>query len=250
MISAVVLSYNDEKTIGIAISHVQWCDEVLVIDDFSRDKTRAIAKRLGATVFRRNLDDNFADQRNFGLSKAKGPWVLFVDSDEIITPQLAGEIRRVISGSAVGYYFKRRDYLFGRWLNHGETSNVRLLRLAKKHAGRWVRPIHEVWSVKGETGELREPILHYPHPNVAQFIEDINRYTTLNAAYLYSQKIRCSFWHIVGYPAAKFFVNYFWYLGLLDGTAGIVHAILMSFHSFLTRAKLYMLWRKKTYIDS
>jgi hypothetical protein len=96
--------------------------------------------------------------------------------------------------------------------------------------------------VKGTTGQLLSPLLHYPHPNVAQFIEDINTYSTLNAQYLYSQKVRAHWFEILAYPVAKFFRNYFFHLGFLDGTAGVVTALMMSFHSFLTRAKLYQAW--------
>ena len=116
------------------------------------------------------------------------------------------------------------------------------MRLAKKNAGVWQRPVHETWNITGRIGELSQPLLHYPHPDVAQFITDINWYSTLNAHYLYSQKVHVSWWHILAYPKAKFFVDYIWYRGFLDGTAGVVVALMMSFHSFLTRAKLWLLW--------
>ncbi len=262
MISAVVLTHNDEKTVLATLESLSWCDEVLVVDDYSTDKTAQMAKKSGALVHKRHLNDDFAAQRNFGLSKAKGEWVLFMDSDEVVPKELADEIKQLIEsvipakagihddGSPIrsgmtrynGFYLKRKDYLFGKWLNHGETSRVRLLRLAKKEAGQWVRPVHEVWDVHGSVGELSTAIQHFPHQNVAQFLEEINRYSTLNARYLYAQKIRVSWWQVVGYPVGKFFVNYIFYLGFLDGTPGAMVAILMSFHSFLSRAKLWQLW--------
>ena len=134
--------------------------------------------------------------------------------------------------------------MWGRELKHGETANVKLLRLAKKDAGSWTRPVHEVWMVEGEIGQLTSPLLHYPHPNVAQFLEEINTYSSLNAQYLYSQKVRANWLDILAYPAAKFFRNYFYHMGFLDGTAGVIAAIMMSFHSFLTRAKLYQAWNR------
>ncbi len=258
MISAVVLTHNDQLTSERALNSLAWCDEIIVIDDQSTDQTVAIAKKFGAHIYERALSDDFASQRNFGLEKTNHDWVLFVDSDEMVSKELSEEIQRVISviparepGSArndndfVGYFFKRADSLWGRVLKHGETNRVRLLRLAQKDAGKWVRPVHEVWDVKGLVGELREPLLHFPHPNVAQFIEEINFYSTINAHYLFNQKIRAHGWHIIAYPLAKFFLNYVWYLGFLDGTAGAVVAFMMSFHSFLTRAKLWLLWHKK-----
>ena len=252
MISAVVLSHNDEKTIIACLESLSWCDEIIVIDDFSIDKTIDIAKKLGARVYQRHLDNDFASQRNFGLSKAKGEWVLFVDSDEVVMESLQNEIKESIQSTKCnGFYLKRRDFIFGRYLRHGETNRVRLLRLAKKEAGDWVRPVHEVWSPyakasgdKNVIGELNEPLEHFPHQNVAQFLEEINRYSTLNARYLFTQKIGVTWWQVVGYPVGKFFLNYFFYLGFLDGTAGAMIAIFMSFHSFLVRAKLWQLWDK------
>ncbi len=279
MISAVVLTHNDEGHLAKTLASISWCDEVIVVDDESTDKTIDIATKRGASVYTRKLDGDFAAQRNFGLGKAKGParnasqsdaggeWVLFVDSDEIVSEELAREITsltykvipakagiqngtndgsRIKSGmtATVGYYLKRRDWMWGKWLKYGETSRVRLLRLAKKNAGKWQRPVHEVWSVDGATGELVNPLLHYPHQNVAQFLDEINRYSTLNARYLYSLGNHVSWWQIFAYPKLKFFRSYIWYLGFLDGTAGMVVALMMSFHSFLTRAKLWKLWDK------
>ncbi len=246
MISAVILAHNDEKLIQRAIESVSWCDEIIVIDDESTDKTPDIAKKMGAKVFSHPLHDDFASQRNFGLSKAGGDWVLFIDSDEIVSKELALEIMRVLNTSEVyGYFVHRNDFLWGRELKHGETGNVRLLRLAKKNAGKWERPVHEVWQVAGRTETLSSPLLHYPHPDVAQFIDEINRYSTINAKHFYAEGIRANLFQIIAYPGLKFFLNYVWRLGFLDGTPGAIVAFFMSFHSFLTRGKLYLLARKK-----
>ena len=236
--SAIILAKNSAETLDKTLQSLLWCDEVIVVDDESTDATVSIAKKSGASVFSHKSNDDFAAARNWAMDKAKGEWLLFVDSDEVITPELAAEIQNVSNKS--GYYIPRKDYLFGRWLKYGETGRVRLLRLAKKNAGIWRRPVHEAWNIVGETGELSHPLLHYPHPNVAQFMDEINRYSTLNARYLKSRGIHVPGWHIVAYPIGKFFLDYFWYLGFLDGTAGAVVAIMMSFHSFLSRAKLYL----------
>lgn len=247
MITAVVLAHNDEKIIEDAIQSVSWCDEILVLDDYSSDKTVEVVKKVRCRVIERHLNDDFAAHRNFALAQAKGEWVLFIDSDERISADLQKEISEVIKQNKhVGYYVRRIDYLFGRAMLHGETGNMRLLRLAKKDVGLWTRPVHEVWNVDGSVGFLSAPLLHYPHPNVAQFLDKVSRYSTLNAAYLYSQRVKPSLWKIIVYPKAKFFVNYVWSLGFLDGTAGAIVALMMSFHSFLTRAKLYLLWEKNT----
>lgn len=245
MISAVVLTHNDAPSIEKTLESVGWCDEIIVVDDNSTDNTVDIAKKSGASVYIRALNDDFAAQRNFGLSKVKNDWVLFVDSDEIVTPELAQEMKLKAREDISGYYLRREDYMWGRQLKYGELGSVRLLRFAKKTAGKWVRPVHEVWQIMGTTETLEHSLLHYPHPDVAQFIEEINRYSTLNAKHFYDQGVRANIFQIVAYPTAKFFVNYVWRLGFLDGTPGAIVAVLMSLHSFLTRAKLYLLARKK-----
>jgi len=243
MISSVVLTHNDEATIAKTLGSLTWCEEILIIDDGSTDNTLSITRKFTSKIFKHPLDNDFAAQRNFGLSKAKNEWVLFIDSDEIVSPALAKEIREIAAprqlagtrnDNTVGYFIKRRDIMWGRELRHGEQGRMKLLRLAKRDTGKWIRPVHEVWDIKGATLELQHPVLHFPHSSVAQYLGEINRYSTLNARYLYAQKIHVTWWQIVAYPLAKFFLNYFLRLGFLDGTAGAQVAIMMSMHSFLT----------------
>lgn len=247
MISAIILTRNSGDHINHTLESLLWCDELLVIDDYSSDKTREIAGSFKATVFVRHLNNDFAAQRNFALSKAKGDWILFVDSDEVVSGELASEIKKSISIDCAGFYIKRSDWMFGKQLMFGETGRTKLLRLARKGTGIWTRTVHEVWNVQGIVGTLEHPLYHYPHPNVAQFVSEINLYSTLNARYLYAQGIKVPWWHILAYPAAKFFIDYFWFMGFRDGTAGAVVALMMSMHSFLTRAKLWILWNKHRY---
>src|SRR3989344_6237705 len=247
MISAVVLAHNDKTILPRCVEGLSWCDEVIVIDDRSTDETMAVAQKLGAKVFPRPLRDDFSTQRNFGLTKVKGEWVLFVDSDEVVSEELKKEIMQTVNGklqTVKGFFIRRKDFWGGKWLTHGETGNVKLLRLARKDAGKWQQPVHEEWKIGGNVGELVNPLLHYPHQNVAQFLDEINRYSSIRAQYLFKNGIQEPVWHILGKPLAKFLYNYFLRLGFLDGTAGFVVALIMSFHSFLVRGKLWHLWHK------
>lgn len=144
-----------------------------------------------------------------------------------------------------GYYLRRTDVFLGKELHHGESGTNTFLRLAKKKAGMWKRPIHEVWDVKGPTEQLHTPIHHIAAQSLTEFVSKLNAYTTQNAVHLKKQGIKSSFWAVLAYPAGKFLQNYIVKRGFLDGTHGFVHAMFMSFHSFLTRAKLYLLWHKK-----
>lgn len=243
MISAVVLTHNSAATLSTTLKSLGFADELLVIDDHSTDETTTIAKSYGAQVTTHTLSDDFALQRNLGLQIAKGDWVLYVDSDEEVSESLAKELIQAsrAPSDVVGYMIKRTDKLWGKVLQHGETDNVRLMRFAKKDAGVWVRPVHEVWQVKGLIGNFSSPLLHTPHPTVSHFLASVSRYSTVNAQYLYRQNTKIPLWHVVAYPVTKFLVNYVWRLGFLDGTQGAIVAIMMSFHSFLVRSKLWLL---------
>lgn len=239
-ISAIVLTHNSSDTIRTLIERLRFADEVIVIDDNSTDDTVRLAKKSGASVINRAVAEDFSAQRNAGLARAKGPWVLFVDADEMVTKDLADEIRKAVERIDVnGFFLKRQDTMWGKVLRYGETDNVRLMRLGRKGKGLWARPVHEVWNITGVVGTLEHPLIHNPHPNVTEFLADINRYSTINANFLASQRVPVFWWHIVIYPVGKFVQNYVVRQGFRDGMPGMIMAMMMSFHSFLTRAKLW-----------
>ena len=144
MISAVVLTKNSQEQIVKCINSLSWCDEIVIVDDYSKDSTikriekLEVEKRHKVRIYQRNLDNDFAAQRNFGLKKATNSWILFVDSDEVVSKELQSEIMTVvINGKTDGYFIKRTDYFLDRWLKYGETGNIKLLRLGKKGKGPW-----------------------------------------------------------------------------------------------------------------
>ncbi len=248
MITAVVLTKNEERNIVDCLDTLKWCDEIIVIDDSSEDNTAELAKREKVRVYEKSLDDNFSNQRNFALDKANGDWVLFVDADERVTDGLRYEIQTMISDPLNiynGFELKRTDIIWGKHLGHGETANVSFLRLAKKDAGRWQGLVHERWNIKGKIGKLNNPLQHFPHPTIAEFLKEINLYTDIRSKELYEKKVRASFFSVIAYPKAKFILNFFIRRGFQDGLEGFIFALMMSFHSFLVRGKLWMLWQKK-----
>ena len=238
----IICRFRREKGLERALKSVGFADEVMV-------------EEVKATI------KDFAKVRNDVLRRAKNEWVMFVDSDEKVTPALAGEIQK--KGDSLkdinGFYLKRRDRFLGKWLRFGETASVRLLRLGRKDAGRWERPIHEMWMIGGRTEELKNPILHYSHQSVDGMVEKLDRYSEIEAEYRFyktnkltkeqtNKKTKKSsnnkiikIWLLVEmavFPAGKFMQNYFLRLGVLDGMEGFIHALMMSGHSFLVRAKI------------
>ncbi len=240
-ITAVVLTQNEADNIVRCLKSISWCQEIILIDD-STDKTIVKAQNLNILqlkIYQNQTKDDFAYLRNKALKLAKNEWVLFIDADEEVTPELHREIKwQILNTQADGFYIPRRDYFLGRWLKYGETGKIKLLKLGRKGAGKWVRAVHEVWQIKN-TAVLKNTLRHYPHPTISEFLARIQRWSTLDAQVFYKQGIRSNFGKILVYPVGKFILNYIFRLGFLDGMPGLIMALFMSFHSFLTRAKLY-----------
>lgn len=245
MISAVVLTKNEEKNIIDCLESLSFCDEIIVLDDNSQDRTVEIAKKQGAKIFVHSLENNFSKQRNYGLAKADGEWVLFIDADERISSALAYEIRRTILETKYnGFFIKRVDTIWGRRLRFGEAGSAWRLRLGRRNTGKWVGVVHEGWFIDGKVGELKNELDHFPHQSVEEFIREINYYTTLKAMELHKNKINVNWYDLILYPKGKFLKNFIFKFGFLDGIPGLIFALTMSFHSFLVRGKLWLLNQK------
>jgi len=251
MISVIILTKNEERNILDCLETVNWADEIIILDDYSLDRTVEIAqsqKLKNLKILHRALGEDFSKQRNYALSYARNEWILFIDADERVTPELRKEINDFIIEEKRqplinGMYIVRKDVLWGKLLKHGETGNIKLLRLARKDSGTWHGKVHEEWLIDGKTDSFENHLLHFPHQSVGEFLSEINFYTTIRAKDLLIKGEKMSFLKIIFYPKAKFIQNYLLRFGFLDGMEGLVQAILMSFHSFLVRAKLW------TYLD-
>lgn len=241
-LTAIILS-KGEKSLEMAVESVKFCDEILIIKDSSFEGKAKIKQR----IVNRFLAEDFSAQRNYAMKEAKGEWILFVDADEVVTQELAKEIEHEVQStkhkaSETAYYIRRRDYFWGKELKYGETRKARnsgIIRLVKKNSGRWNGRVHEVFVPAGKVGRLNSFLNHYPHQTLKELIGDINYYSTLRAKELLNNNVGINILQIIFYPLGKFVLGYFLYLGFLDGPAGFVYSFMMSFHSFLVRAKLY-----------
>lgn len=243
-VSCVILTKNEEKNIERCLKSVSWCDEIIIIDDFSTDRTLEIAGKK-AKIFKRHLQNDFSSQRNFGMLKAKNIWVFFLDADEVVSSELANEIKTLDEKTEHnGFYIRRKDIIWGKELQYGETGRVKLLRLAKKTAGKWERKVHEYWDVGGDKGELRNPILHFPHQNLREFIRDLDYFSTLHAGENRIEGKKESLLKVIFWPGLKFLDDFILKGGFIDQTQGFVTALMMSFHSFLAWSKIWLTQRK------
>lgn len=249
-LSAVVLTKNEEKNLKICLSSLSICDEIIVVDDDSTDKTTDIAGEYHAKIINHKMDNNdFSGQREYGVEQASNDWVLFIDADEKLSPELQAEIQKLNlednKSDISAYYIKRRDWWWGRELRFGETMSTRnngIIRLIKKGSGKWEGKVHETYKINsGQKSTLNGFLEHNPHPTISEFLKSINYYSSIRAQELHKQGKRVNIWEIVLYPLFKFKYTYCIKLGFLDGPAGFVYAFMMSFHSFLVRTKLYQI---------
>jgi len=241
-LTVIVLTKNEEENIVDCLESVSFADELIVIDDESTDRTVELAKQFTTNILTHALGKNFASQRNFALNSAHGRWVLFIDADERVSQKLRVEIERVVENEkeASGFYIKREDFIWGTALKHGEVANIKILRLARNRTGKWKGRVHETWRISGRKKELRNVLMHTPHPTMKSFVDEIDAYTTLRKEELLEEKRKARAIDIVLYPIGKFVVCYFFKKGYKDGIAGFIYAGMMSLHSFLVRGKTYI----------
>jgi glycosyltransferase involved in cell wall biosynthesis len=243
-LSVVILTKNEEKNLEKLLPTLALAEEVVIVDDNSVDKTLKIAEDFGARVYKRKLDNDFAAQRNFGLEKATGNWILFLDTDEEISKELSNEITQLVSNPLIrtqGYHLKRQDFLWGKLMTGTEAGRTKLLRLIKKGKGKWARRVHEYIIAPENTSVLKNNLIHYPHTTLGEFIKDINYYSTIHAEENRNEGKKASLAKIIFYPAGKFINNWLILGGYKDGGQGFVVSLMMSLHSFLSWSKLWLM---------
>ena len=253
-LSLLLLTKNESENIKKNFSWVGKCQtikEIIVIDDYSTDDTFDQLKKLQSKtqkvrIFSRNLNNNFAAQRNFGISKCKHDWILALDPDEKPTDKLTLFLNHFDKHQYKSYAFKREDIFLGQTIKHGENSHLYFVRLFNKNYGKFVGQVHEIWQSQKPIKKTNLVISHYSHQTIKSFIQKINFYTDIRSAELYQQKVKANMFQIIFFPIGKFIQNYFLRLGFLDGTAGIITALSMSFHVFLNKAKLWHLYKTQS----
>jgi glycosyltransferase involved in cell wall biosynthesis len=241
-ISGVIFTKNAENRIKECLKSLFFCNEIVIIDDNSTDNTENLVKLSKNTRFiRHSLSGDFSCQHNFGLSKATGDWILFVDDDEQVSPLLASEIETAMAGAEEinGFYLKRQDSIWGKTMKHGEHGTLKHLRLMRRGAGLWQGKVHERLFVKGKTRVLKHYLIHRPLTDLSSYLGKINFYTDLLAKEKLELGEKFSFFRLLCYPPAKFLQNYLWRLGFLDGNPGLIMGFMMSLHSLLVKAKMY-----------
>ena len=245
-LSAVVLTQNVAGLMPRCLGALAFADEIVVVDAHSEDGTDRIAEELGARVVR-NPWPGFAAQRRFGIEHARGEWVFMCDSDEVVTPELAAEMRALVDSAGVetpdGFRIRRRNHYMGRPIRHGPWAGDRQLRLFRHSVGRVTeQAVHEGIVVDGEPGALDAVLDHYTHHSLSDSIERINRYTTLEARDRAHRRRIGVLDPLL--PPAGVFLNYFVRRGgWRDGMAGFMLAATTAMYKALLYIKIRVIQR-------
>ncbi|HBP51182.1 MAG: Glycosyl transferase family 2 [Candidatus Shapirobacteria bacterium GW2011_GWE1_38_10] len=251
-ISLLLLTKNEQDNLkgwSDWIHQLTAINEIVVVDDESTDSTVKIlksffTKELSINIFKKKLENNFSDQRNFGLKKCQNDWILFLDADEVPTEKTINYLNHLSLKNGENYSFKRSVVYLGHTISHGQCLNDLPIKLFNKNEGKFINPVHEIWESTSTTIDTYQTILHYSIKSLTAFLQKINFYSSLRAQELFNQKHHPHLWEIIIYPKLKFLDLYFLRLGFLDGTAGIILSLSLSFNSFLVRSKLWHLSQK------
>src|SRR5258708_7509117 len=240
-LSAIIIAKDAEENIGKTISSLPFSDEIIVIDNESSDNTIGVAKKHGAVVYIHKQKD-FADQRNYGLEKAKGKWVLYVDTDEIVSKELAVNIQKVITDETniAAYTLMRKNFYLG---NYPWPYIESILRLFKKSAlKQWYGQLHESPNVNGSIGSLKGFLYHYSHQNLSLMVDKTIVYSKFEAeTRLHSHHPEMVLWRFPRVMISAFLNSFVTQGGWKAGTPCIIESIYQSFSIFITYARLWEL---------
>ncbi|QEH31706.1 Glycosyl transferase family 2 [Aquisphaera giovannonii] len=270
-VSVIVPVKNEAANLRLCLPALAWADEIFVVDSQSRDETESVAAEFGATVVQFHFNGTYPKKKNWALDSLpfRNEWVLIVDADEVVTPELAAEIaRRIDSGEAEGYYLNSQYFFLGRRIRHCGYSECWNLRLFRHELGRYERmpddtggragdnEAHEHVELAGRALRLDHQLEHHAYPTIAAWVEKHNRYAVWEAAMYerfrdepipanigrgkrFKRLLKKIYLRLPARPAVRFVYSYFLRLGFLDGRPGLVFCTLLAFYDFLCWANVY-----------
>jgi glycosyltransferase involved in cell wall biosynthesis len=243
-ISVIVNTWNEEKNIERCLKSVEWVDEIVVVDMNSTDKTREMAKKLGAKVFSHQYTGYVEPARGFALSKATGDWILVLDADEEIPFSLAKKLEKIAEKGKFDFVrLPRKNIIFGRWVKHSRWWPDYNIRFFKKGKVSWTDKIHSVPLTTGEGKNLAvketNAIIHHHYQSVSQYIQRLDRYTDIQSKELFKSGYQFGWQDIISKPIGEFLSRFFAGEGYKDGLHGLVLALLQAFSELIKYLKVW-----------
>ena len=251
-LSVALATLNEERSLGNCLDSVKGlADEVVVVDGSSSDRTVEIAKFFGAKVIVTDNKPIFHINKQQAIDECQGEWILQLDADEVVTPELAEEIRQVVEKDTdlpAAYWIKRKKMFLGRWIKKGGQYPDPVIRLfRRKKAFLPCKSVHEQMVIEGEISWLKNPMLHFPTPSFSVYITKDNRYSTLTALQMKEKNLSLGLFdsmiQIILTPLKVFLSIYIWHKGFLDGFPGFVFAFYSGLHQMTAYIKY---WEIKT----
>ena len=239
-ISATIITYNEERNIARAMESLRCCDEIVVVDSGSSDRTAEIAAKLGANLIESPWG-GYASQKNVAAERASNDWILSIDADEALSEALEGEIWQIKNNGPQfdAYTMPRLAQYLGKWILHSGWYPDRKIRLYHRRKAKWVGEfVHESVHVEdGRVGHLNSDLLHFTCSSLSEHLKSMDRYTTLAAEQLVSQKKTVGMAQLLLDPAWTFWRTYVLQRGFLDGVEGLTIAQMAALYNFLKYAK-------------
>jgi glycosyltransferase involved in cell wall biosynthesis len=244
-ISVTVITKNEEKNISECLKSVDWADEIIVVDSESNDKTVELAKQFTDKIFIRKWE-GYVLQKKFALSLARNEWVLSLDADERITPELKDEILKLSPGEYSGFKIRRKNFLMDKEITScGWEKDYQLRLFRKDKTNLNERLVHEKFITEGKIGTLKNAMLHYTFSSFDEYLSKINYYTSLKAQELFGKKNRVNGWTIFSHTVSAFFAFFIIRRGFKDGVYGLIISLLHSVSTMMNYIKLWELQNRK-----
>jgi len=240
-VSVVLVTKNEEKNIREALQSIGDVSEIIVVDDFSTDKTVEISREFTKKVFQIEWK-GYAAQKQKAIDLAEGPWVFLLDADERFTKPLFEEVKRIVAqqGEYEGFFVPRKNFFLGKWIRHGGWWPDYTLRLFRKEIAHVeARKVHEKVVVSGKAGFLENPLEHFTYRTISDYLKKMEIYSTLAAEELKNKGTKSGIMTMCIHAAFTFVKMYLFRLGFLDGIHGFVLAVLYSYYTFLKYLKLW-----------
>jgi len=240
-VSVYILTFNNLRTIERCLKSLDWAEELVIVDSGSTDGTYEICQRHTDKLYRREFQGH-RDQYQYAADLTTRQWIMFVDADEEVPPELVEEIGGMLKSRAEdvdGFFVYRRTYYLGKWIRYGGWYPDGEIRLYRRDKGRWEGGLHAKIVVGGKVSKLKSRYLHYTYRNITDQIQTIDKYSRIAAEDMAQRGEKFSFFKLLFHPPFRFIKEYLFKSGFRDGLPGLIITVSTMFYVFIKYAKLW-----------